>query len=193
MSERLYAQDHLAAAEYLILRREAVETLDHCLMRGEDGEFIAFIEAQIANQPPRLDLLRDIAGELFLRLLTLRQQRLDVCDRVIASLRTDYGLDMTRSWPANSPEGYASISVDDRLIGAEGSLSDEAMQDLPLIRAMVQAAAEVVRQLSADIELTEQLHDTLGDWLMGLSSRSSRNLLSQHVLAEHRDEPSRLH
>jgi hypothetical protein len=192
MSERPYAQDHLAAAEYHILRREAVETLEHCLLRGEDGEFIAFMEAQIATHPPRLNLLRDIAGELLLRLLTLRQQRLDVCARVIGALRTDYGLDMTHCC-ADSPERYARISVDDLLIYAESSLSDEARQDLPLIRAMVQASVEAVRQLSADIELTEQLHNTLGDWLLGLSSRSSHHLLSRHALAEHRDEPSRLH
>ncbi len=193
MSERLYAQDQLAAAEYHILRREAAETIEHCLRRGEDCEFVAFMEAQIATHPPRLNLLRDVAGELHVRLLALRQQRLDVRVRVVASLQNDYGIDVTRCCPVNSLEHDASVSVDDILVYVEGGLSDEAAQDMALIRAMVQASVEVVTQLSADIRLTEQLHNTLLDWLMGLSSRSSRSLLSQHVLPERGDESPRLH
>ena len=193
MSERLYAQDQLAAAEYHILRREAAETIEHCLRRGEDCEFVAFMEAQIATHPPRLNLLRDVAGELHMRLLALRQRRVDVHDRMAASLQTDYGIDVARCCPVDLLEHGASISADDILVYAEGSLSDEAAQDMALIRAMVQASVDVVTQLSADIRLTEQLHNTLLDWLAGLSSRSSRSLLSHHVLPERGDEPPPLH
>ncbi len=193
MFERFYVQHPMAPTDDQMLRMEAVETIEHCLTRGEDAEFVAFMEAQITSRPPRLDLLRDIADELLVRLLALRQQRFDVRDRVVRMLLDDYGIDVSQHYPADAPEQYERLSVEEIINPAVHSLSDAATQDLALIRKTVQASLEMVRQLSADIRLTERLHQAVVDWLTGLSAYSSRSLLSQQTLPDRKDETLRLH
>jgi hypothetical protein len=193
MFARLVGQHPLAAAEYQILRMEAVESIENCLTRGEDGEFIAFVQAQIASQPPRLNLLRDIADELSLRLLALRQHRLDVWDRVVEILLADYGIDVACHCPADASEHHVILSAEETISSVEHGLRDSAAQDLALIRRLVQASVEMARQLSADIQLTEHVYETVVDWLMGLSSHSSRSVLSQRTRSDRKNDPSRLH
>lgn len=193
MFERFFAQHPMVPSDDQMLRMEAVETIEHCLTRGEDAEFIAFMEAQIASRPPRLDLLRDVADELLMRLLALRQQRDDVRDRVVGMLLDEYGIDLSGLCPADAPEQYERLSVDEIISPALHSLSEAAAQDLLLIRKTVQASLEMVRQLSADIRLTERLHQTVTDWLTGLSAASSRSLLTQRSRPDRKDETQRLH
>lgn len=188
MFDRFYVHHHMVPTDDQILRMEAVETIEYCLTRGEDAEFIAFMEAQITSRPPRLDLLRDIADELLLRLLALRQQRDDVRDRVVRMLLDDYGIDVSGRYPADAPEQYERLSVDEIINPAAHRLSEAATQDLALIRKTVQASLEMVRQLSADIRLTERLHQAVADWLKGLSAHSSRSLLSQQAPPDHKDK-----
>lgn len=193
MFERFYIQHPMVPTDDQMLRMEAVETIEHCLTRGEDAEFVAFMEAQITSRPPRLDLLRDVADELLMRLLALRQQRDDVRDRVVRMLLDEYGIDVSGRYPADAPEQYERLSVDEIINPALHDLSEAAAQDLPLIRKTVQASLEMVRQLAADIRLTERLHQAVADWLRGLSATSSRSLLSQRTQPDHKDETFRLH
>ncbi|MCL4236809.1 MAG: hypothetical protein KJ047_01045 [Anaerolineae bacterium] len=193
MFEHFFVQHPMVSSDDQMLWIEAVETIERCLTRGEDTGFIAFMEAQITSRPPRVDLLRAVADDLLTRLLALRQQRDDVRDRVVRMLLDEYDIDIAGLYPADAPEQYERLSVDEIVSPALRSLSEAAAQDLPLIRKTVQASLEMVRQLSADIRLTERLHQTVADWLIGLSATSSRSLLTQRSRPDRKDETQRLH
>ncbi|MBP8973239.1 MAG: hypothetical protein KBH93_05125 [Anaerolineae bacterium] len=193
MFDHFFVQRPMAPTDDQALRMEAVEAIEYCLTHGEDAEFIAFMEAQITSCPPRLNLLRDIADELLMRLLALRQQRDDVRDRVVRMLLDEYGIDVSGLYPADAPELVERLTIEEIINPAVHSLNDAATQDMALIRKTVQASLEIVRQLSADIRLTARLHQAVADWLTGLSATSSRSLLTQRSWPDRKDETLRLH
>src|SRR5262245_38004075 len=82
-------------AEQHYLRLEAMDLFERCLTEGKPDCLQAFFEQQISQEPPRLQLLRDIAEDLHQRLLSLREYHFDVRDRVMRSLHDDFKVDIT--------------------------------------------------------------------------------------------------
>ncbi len=59
------------------LRVQALDLFDRGLTENDASLIVAFVERQLAEEPPPLDLLRDIADDLQLRVSDLRAHMLD--------------------------------------------------------------------------------------------------------------------
>src|SRR5215813_12055956 len=78
-------------AEVNYLRLEAMDLFERCLTEGKPDFLEAFVERQIMQEPPRLELLREVADELHQRLIGLREHHFDVRERAVRTLREKFG------------------------------------------------------------------------------------------------------
>lgn len=179
--------------EFQLLRFEAIETLEECLTKGDGTEFMAFLEAQLAHVPPHLDLLRDIADELHLRLLRLREQQLDTGQQISAALREQYAIDLTTLGLSAQPELFQQLQRDEHLAEADNQSMTSLAEEFPPLGKAVQALLKMAHQLATDIQIAEELYQTVVDWWMALSISASRDLIGLQTLAGHSGDTGRLH
>jgi hypothetical protein len=160
------------------LRLEAMQLFEHCLTQGDETPLVTFIERQLVQEPPRLQLLQDVADDLQQRLLSLREYHFDVRERVVRTLQESYAVDIT---PLSPPSALASY----HMVAAERVLSfiremnpalDE--KDIVLLHKMIEASLQMARQLHNDIELTLKLHRLVLDWLEGINATFARQYWS---------------
>ena len=160
-------------AELNNLRLEAMHLFEQCLTSGDSSPLVAFIESQLVHEPPRLQLLRDLADDLQQRLLSLKEYHFDVRDRVVRTFSEQYGVDLTPIMPPDALNRYHQISPDEMLEYARSRLiiSDA---DLVLLRKMVDASLHMAAQLHHDVTVTSQLHTLVLDWLEGMNATVAR-------------------
>ena len=156
------------------LRLEAMHLFEQCLTSGDESALVTFIENQLAQEPPRIQLLRDLADDLQQRLLSLREYHFDVRDRAVRTLDEDYHIDITPLAPPAMLDQYHNLTPDAMLAYIDqigGHLSDD---ELPLIQKMLEASLQIAAQLQNDIRLTSQLHNLVLDWLEGINVTVAR-------------------
>ena len=112
-------------AEQDYLRVEAMDLFERCLTEGNPLHLMNFIQEHIAQDPPHLTLLQDIADDLQQRLIALRKYHLDIHERDSASQSDN--VNPGSSW-------------------------------------------RMTTQLRDDVIMTEQLVDTLADWIDALTT-----------------------
>ncbi|NDJ77359.1 MAG: hypothetical protein GYB65_13985 [Chloroflexi bacterium] len=165
MLEEPLGQSFLSLAELNHLRTEAMALFEQSLTSGDSSGLIAFIEHQLSHEPPRIELLRELADDLQLRLLSLREYHFDVRERVVRMLKESYNVDVTTLTPPARLSQYHTLRVDDvlSLVRASGiQLND---QETALLQKMVDASLKMAAQLYNDIQLTATLHQMVIDWL----------------------------
>ncbi len=157
--------------EYAQLRDEAVELLDLCLTEGDGGLLLSFVDRQIAHDPPRILLLHALSDDLQLRLLSLREYRFDVRDRIVRLFRDDFGVDITGVVSPDALDQYHHTSPQAFLdcIAQQGR-DDITAQEQLLLGKAVEVSLEIAAQLTADIRLAEQLQSYVLDWLSALNA-----------------------
>lgn len=161
-------------AEQSYLRLEAMDLFERCLTEGRPDCLESFVEQQIVQEPPRLQLLQDIAEDLHQRLLSLREYHFDVRDRVLCALRDDFKVDIAPLFPANALDTYHLMQLNDALYAMRQQNPKLTDQDEELLRNMLEASVEMAAQLYGDIMMTEHLHRYLLDWLGGLHVLAAR-------------------
>ncbi|MBN1286321.1 MAG: hypothetical protein JXB47_13065 [Anaerolineae bacterium] len=161
-------------SEYAQLRDQAIELLDLCLTEGEGGPLLAFIDEQIANDPPRIGLLRMLADDLQLRLLSLREYRFDVRDRVVCLFRDDFSVDITDAAPPDGLDHYHLLDPQTLVACVEQQGQAVTEQERLLLLKTAEASIEIVAQLTADVRLAEYLRAYVTDWLQALNTQRSR-------------------
>ena len=158
-------------AELNYMRLEAMDLFDHCLTEGKPDRLVEFIEQQISQDPPRIELLRDVADDFHQRVLGLHENYLDVWYGTLDTLKLEYGLPIDQEF-ASQPFTDADV---DGLIGRlqqyNADLADH--DELPL-RQLLDSALETATQLRADIAMTERLFVYLSDWIDGLNATVAR-------------------
>lgn len=160
------------------LRLEALDLFDRSLAEHKAIPLEGFIERQLAQEPPPLDLLSQIAEDLHQRLMTLRQSHFEVRDEVLKTLRVDFGVDLSPLVPPNTLENYHLLSLDDALrylTRQNARLTDD---DRAVLRKTLQASLDNATRLYRDMIMAEHLYDYLSDWLMGLHILSVRHAWS---------------
>jgi hypothetical protein len=100
MLESVMGQKLFSLVESGHLRIEAMQLFEQCLTNGDASAMMTFIERQLVYEPPRLQLLREIADDLQQRLLSLREYHFDVRERVVSTLSESYDVDIS---PLTSP------------------------------------------------------------------------------------------
>jgi hypothetical protein len=165
-------------SEFARLQSEAEELLDLCLTDGDDSALIAFVDQQIASHPPHVPLLHDLVDALQLRLLSLREYRFDVRDRIVRLFKDDYGVDVTGVAPPDALNRYHSLDVEAILACLSQRGKKVPSQEYTLLQKTVEASLEIAAQLSADIALVDRVLTYVSDWLDALKANQSRRYIA---------------
>lgn len=161
-------------AELSYLRTEAMDLFERCLTEGTPDHLMNFIEEQISRDPPRVDVLRELAEDLHQRLLGLREYHFDVRERVLRTLRDDFHIDLSPLAPANALERYHLLKPDRVMHFLHDQNPRLTHKDEYLLRKMVEASLEMAAQLHRDVVMTEDLFYCVLDWADGLSATLAR-------------------
>jgi hypothetical protein len=186
MLENLMGQGLFSLAELNHLRLEAMRLFEQCLTNGNGSALTNFIEQQLLHEPPRIQLLRDLADDLQQRLLSLREYHFDIRDRVVRTFSESYGVDITSLTPPDALDRYHRLSIEQVMsfVQENGVVLDE--KDAILLRKMLDASIQMAAQLHNDIVLTTSLFSLVSDWLEGMSATIARRYWDNR----HSDTPS---
>ncbi len=174
MLESVMGRKLFSLAESSHLRIEAMQLFEQSLTNGDASVMIAFIERQLANDPPRIQLLREISDDLQQRLLSLREYHFDVRERVVSTLSESYDVDISPLAPASMLDQYHLLALDDvfdLIQKTNPTLSDD---DIVILRKMIDASLHIAAQLHDDIQITRELYDLILDWIEALSATMAR-------------------
>ncbi|MBN1201410.1 MAG: hypothetical protein JXJ20_06100 [Anaerolineae bacterium] len=174
MLDDITAHSLFSLAELSHLRLEATKLFDECLTSGDESAMVAFIEAQVLHEPPRLHLMRGLASDLQQRLLSLQAYHFDVRDRVVRTFNENYGVDLTPLAPSNKLDQYHHLTSDQVLAFARQTGAQFEDQDEILLRKMVAASIQMAAQLYNDILMTTRLHQLVLDWVEGMHAAVAR-------------------
>ena len=177
-----YGMGLTSLAELNYMRLEAMDLFERCLTEGKPDSLMAFIERQIAQDPPRIELLREVAADLNQRLMGLHEYYLDIWERTLTTLDSDFGLEFDLSY-ASAP--FEHFEVDVVIEQLRTSHAQFSQQEETMLRRMLDQSVETATQLRADIGMTERLYVYICDWVDGLSATVAR----RYWLDRHSDEP----
>jgi hypothetical protein len=173
------ASGAFSLAELNYLRLQAMDLFERCLAEGHTHPLEAFIEEQITQYPPRLELLRDVAGDLHQRLLSLRENHFDVRDRALRTLRDDFSLDLSPLIPLNALDHYHQLNPDTALSFLRQQREALTAQDELALRKLLDTSLSMAAQLHRDVTMTEALYGYIMDWVMGLNATVTRHYWSE--------------
>jgi hypothetical protein len=179
MLERFDAARLFAMAELNQLRTQALDLFDRCLAEGNTAPIVAFIERQLAGDPPQIPLLRDFADDLQQRLLSLRAYHYDVRKNVVKTFAEDYGVDIGPLMPPNAIEQYHLIDPKQVLAYAQEHGAALADKDRLLLGKLLEASVAASERLLKDIKLTADLHKLVLDWLEALNNTLGRRFWAE--------------
>ncbi|GEM_PF-759360 len=170
----------LFRGEFNTLRQEAMQLFEESLSSGNEAALVAFIERQLAQNPPPLYLLHQIADELETHLLALREHHFDVRERVVATLREHYSIDLTPLTPTDRLDAYHRLQIDEIMAYIRQQDPTLEAEDAALLRQLVAASLEMAAHLHRDIAITDRVYTMIMDWLEGLSATLIRQLWPPH-------------
>ena len=160
-------------ATFQTLRLEALDLFDRSLAEGKAEYLEHFLEQQVAQESPPLELLSQIAEDIHQRLLALHQRHFDLRDQVRRTFQHQYGLDLTPFLPAD-PLEYHHLNLDAALSffnQEQTHLSDDKQS---LLRELLQDELARAAHLYSELALADHLYTYLMDWLMALHIVSVR-------------------
>ena len=166
--------DYLASLDSNPLRVEAMSLFERCLAEGESGSFEAFVQEQLFEEPPQIELLRDVAEDLHQRLLSLREHHFDVRNQALRRLQNDYLVDFSPLYPPDALDRYHLADPDEAVLFLSQwqrlSIDDELR-----LRRLLEASTSMAAQLHGDVRMTEYLYALVTDWVMGLCAHAARH------------------
>jgi hypothetical protein len=174
MLESVMGRKLFSLAESSHLRIEAMQLFEQSLTNGDASVMVAFIERQLANDPPRIQLLREIADDLQQRLLSLREYHFDVRERVVSTLSESYDVDISPLAPAALLDQYHLLALDDVFALIQETNPALSDNDIAILRKMIDASLHIAAQLHEDIQITRELYDLILDWIEALSATMAR-------------------
>jgi hypothetical protein len=185
-------QKLFSLAELNHLRTEAMQLFEQCLTNNDETALVEFIQRQVTHEPPRLQLLRDIADDLQQRLLSLREYHFDVRERVVLTLSESYQVDVTPLTPAANLDNYHHLTAQEilDLVHQQITLTNE---DTLLLRKLIEASLRMAHQLFDDIQFTLKLYNLVEDWIEGISIAIARENWHKNSLSTENSENTPYH
>jgi hypothetical protein len=150
------------------LRIEAMSLFERSFKDGAPDKLLAFVEAQIMQEPPPVQLLHEIAEDLHRRLQALRRLQFELRAHTLATLRDNFGINLAPVLPLS---GYdPRLSADVIIAGLlPGDVPDEVA-----LRKTLDIAYEASLRVTDDILMVEGMYDFLVDWANALSTKIAR-------------------
>jgi hypothetical protein len=174
MLDYLHSSGVFSMLESNALRLEAMDLFDRCLAEGNPESLVTFIQVQIIQDPPRIDVLQDMVEDLHQRLVSLREHHFDARDRVLRTVRSDFQVDLSPLTPANALEDYHSLDLNAAVTFISSQNPRLTSGDHFLLRKLLEASLELASELRGDIVMTQILLDYVSDWLDALSATIGR-------------------
>jgi hypothetical protein len=160
--------DSYSFSDLNTLRIEAMSLFERCVKDGTPARLLAFIETQIAEDPPPVQLLREIADDLHRRLQSLRQLQFELRAHTLHTLRDNFGVDLAPLLPLSGFDPQMSVDV---IVGR--LLLDGAPDEMSL-RLTLETAFESSLRVTDDILMVEGLYEFLTDWATALGVHRAR-------------------
>ncbi len=160
-------------AAFQMLRLEALDLFDRCLAERKPEYLERFLERQIAQAAPPLELLSQVAEDVHQRLLGLRQRHFEVAEQVRGLLEQQYGIQPAGFVPADLLD-YSWDKLEDFLhsIGCyDANGSDESPGALIVV---LHDAHNTAVRLRADVRMADYLYHYLMDWFLALHVVTAR-------------------
>ena len=158
------------------LRLEALDLLDRALAEGKPMLMECFIERQLTQEDPPLDLLSQIAEDVHHKLIALRQSHFEVRDDVFTVMRHEFNVDMSPLSPPQTLDHYHLLSLEDAIcfVGLQNShlTDDERIR----LHHTLKASLDSATRLHTEIVTAERLYDYINDWLVGLQVANLRSV-----------------
>lgn len=156
-------------AELNYLRSEALDRFERCLTEGRAHPLESFVEEQLAQEPPRLELLREVAEDLHQHLLGLREHHFNVRGRALELVLATFGFDLSPMIPLQDLEHFHLLDINEvwLYLRQQGNLDEK---DEIVLRTLLEPAMLVASQLHHDVEMTQNLYNYIMDWVMGLNT-----------------------
>jgi len=181
MQEEFDALTLLAMAELNQLRTQALDLFDRCLTEGNPAPVVSFIERQVTDDPPHLQLLREFTEDLQQRLLSLRGNHFDIRERIVRMFIEAYGVDIAVLVPLSELAQYHLIDPQRILEYARQRAASITDKDLILLGKLLDVSIKTAERLQRDIKLTTELQAMVMDWLDALSSTVGRQYWSDNT------------
>lgn len=187
MLEDFGSQTFLTLSDVAHLRLEALQIFEQGLASHDVSDLMRFIERQIAQSPPQMVLLRELAADLEERMALLHAHRFDAREQVVRLLWEGYAVDITPLAPVEAVEQYHTLRVVDVMARVLAG-GPEAQADALLLQRVVEASLGKAAELQRKIELTQQVFRLLADWLDGINATTARRYGHYFVdRKQHRD------
>ena len=167
-------------AAFQTLRIEALDLFDRSLAEGKLEYLERFLELQVAQEPPSLELLSQIAEDVHQRLLVLRQRHFDARDAMRLALEHQFGFDLS-PFLAVDPLEYHRLNIEQVLNFASPQLTHLSDENRQILRQMLQEALISATRLFEEISVAEYLYRYLMDWLMALHITSARGAWADEI------------
>lgn len=172
-------------AELNYLRLEAMDLFETCLTEGRADLLEDFIQSQILDDPPRLELLREIAEDLYERLEALRENHLEVVRRTCDFLNGEFATQFDPLQYSN-PERVTSMRPLPVLAQLRQTNPELTVSEERIVLRMLKNTACTTQRIQADICMTEGLYSYLSDWTAALTVAYTQLVwLPKDVEAQH--------
>lgn len=160
-------------ATFQTLRIEALDLFDRCLAERKPELLERFLQRQIAQNAPSLELLSQIAEDIHQRLLGLRQRHFEVQDEIRWKIQHQYGIDVAALASAELVE-YRHLLLEDVQDPCGCDRLHLTAERCAALRLLLQEAQQSVAALHADVLLAEHLYNYVIDWVLALHIVSVR-------------------
>lgn len=165
-------QNHPDMNDSEALLAQGRDLYERCLQLGTPGLMLEFIEEQIAQQPPRTSVLRELCDELQQKLLALNETYFEARDRLLYIIRTRFALDLD-PLVAPKPEVYHQLPIDD-LINSIVQQKPLSAEDEYRLRRILKVSHVMSAQVYTDAAITQQIFSALDEWLRALATQNAR-------------------
>jgi hypothetical protein len=154
------------------LRQEAIDLYERALTDQDVAPMLQFLQKHLAQNPPPVQLFREMSDELHQRLIALREQYFETRNRLLHKIKLRYDVDLT-PLVAPPPEMFLQLPIDEwaNIICAQKPLDKDGEAKL---RKLLKASHNISAQVFNDVQITETLHQYIVDWLMALGAENAR-------------------
>ena len=157
------------------LRLEAMDLLDRALTERKPALLECFVERQLSQENPPLDLLSQIAEDVHHKLIALRQSHFEVRDDALNVVRREFNVELSPLVPPQTLEHYHLLRLEDAMCYVTMQNARLTEDERERLNNTLQASLETARRLHEDIVTAERLYDYINDWLVGLQVANLRS------------------
>lgn len=174
MHDDVEPSEAFAFADFNAQRMEALYLFDYAVSAGKDEGFQAFIERCVLQEPPPIELLREIAEDVRSRVISLRHAQFEAREQLVAALRDELPSEAAALLPLldHQPDELMPSTLR-TLLGTRGVFPAHKGA-LP----RTTAALELYEHLRYRVQMSEHLNKYVADWVNGigiLAARSARH------------------